>query len=107
MSPPLLKPQLPAKVYKTEGFLVEGNFLDPDQVIMILNLILDLFLGLVDAIYERRRMVNYLKFPIGSKVVGRSQQPFFEARIVFIKEIPLQLPSKIPFHRDDVVMEFA
>jgi hypothetical protein len=52
-------------------------------------------------------MVNYLKFPIGSKVVGRSQQPFLESRIVFIKEIFLQLSSEIPFHRDDVVMELA
>jgi hypothetical protein len=79
MCPSLLKTQLTAQVDKTEGLLAERDLLYANEIVMILNLVLDLFPGFVDSINERGSVVDDLKFPIGGEVVGGFEQPLLKA----------------------------
>jgi len=105
LRPSLLKPQLTAQVNETERLLAKGNLLHADQIVMILDLILDLFPGSVDPIDKGRCVIDDLEFPVGSKIVSCTQQPFLKSGIVFIEEIAFKFLRKAALHRINILAQ--
>jgi hypothetical protein len=95
MGPSLLEPKLGAKVYKTERFLSQREFLHADKVVVVFYLIFDFLLRFIDPVDEWGRVVNDLKFPVGRKIVGRFEYPFFKPGVVGVKKILPEIVSEI------------
>jgi hypothetical protein len=87
MRPPLLKSKLCAKIYKTEGFLSQREFLHADKVIVVFYLVFDFLFRFVDSIDKWGYVVNYLKLPVGRKIMGCFKNPFFKPGVIAVKKI--------------------
>lgn len=94
MSPAKLKSQLAAQVDEPERLLSQGYLLHPDEIIMILDLVLDFLLRPVDTVNKRSGIVYDLEFPVGGQIMSGFEQSSLEAGIVSFQQVIPELIEK-------------
>src|SRR5271157_1824315 len=102
MRPPLLESKLCAKIYKAEGLLSQREFLHADKIIVVFYLVFDFLFRFIDSIDEWGYVVNYLKFPVGRKIMGCFQYPFFKPRVIAVKKIFSEILCEISTKTFDI-----
>src|SRR5208337_1602902 len=87
MRPPLLKSMLCAKIYEAEGFFSQREFLHADKVIVVFYLVFYFLFRFIDSIDKWGNVVNYLKLPVRSKIMGCFENSFFKPGVISVKKI--------------------
>ncbi len=73
MSPSFLETELSTEVNETKGLFAQEDLLHPNEVVVVLDLVFNTFLGLFYAVYKGGCVVDYLKLPVSGQVMGSTE----------------------------------